>query len=128
MHFVAGLILACVFQPAHVMPNTEFPLPDDSTGSMENNWAIHQLMTTANFAPESKLFSWYVGGLNFQVEHHLFPNICHVHHKAISKIVRKTASEYNLPYNEQPSFMKALWEHGKMLKKLGNYDLIPVGN
>lgn len=126
MHFVAGLILACVFQPAHVMPNTEFPLPDNSTGSMENNWAIHQLMTTANFARNSKLFSWYVGGLNFQVEHHLFPNICHVHHKAISKIVKKTAEEYNLPYNEQPSFMKALWEHGKMLKKLGNYDLMPV--
>lgn len=124
MHFVAGFILACVFQPAHVIPLTKFPMPNDD-GNMENNWAIHQLLTTANFAPSSRILSWYVGGLNYQVEHHLFPTICHVHHKAISGIVEKTAKEYGLPYNVQPSFIKALWEHGKMLKMLGNYDNIP---
>ena len=83
MHFIAGLTMACVFQPAHVMPSSEYPLPD-SGGSMENNWAIHQLLTTANFAPNNKLLSWYVGGLNYQIEHHLFPTICHVHYKELS--------------------------------------------
>ncbi len=125
MHFVAGFVLACVFQPAHVMPTSEYPLPNDE-GSMENSWAIHQMLTTANFAPKSRIFSWYVGGLNFQIEHHLFPNICHVHHKKISEIVKQTAEEYNLPYNVQPNFMKALWEHGKMLRILGRQDYQPA--
>lgn len=123
MHFVAGFVLACVFQPAHVMPTSEYPLPND-TGSMENTWAIHQMLTTANFSPDSKIFSWYVGGLNYQIEHHLFPNICHIHHKALSPIVRQTAEEFGLPYNVQPNFAKALYEHGKFLKMLGTKDTL----
>lgn len=122
MHFVAGLSLAAIFQPAHVMPDTQFPLPDDQ-GNMENKWAIHQLMTTVNFAPNSKLFSWYVGGLNFQVEHHLFPNICHIHYKKISEIVKKTAEEFNLPYYSKPTFFAALREHTRFLKALGKPDV-----
>lgn len=118
MHFTAGLILALIFQPAHVVEETNFPLPD-ATGNMENDWAIHQLHTTANFAPKSFLFSWYVGGLNFQVEHHLFPNISHVHYKKISKIVKDTAHEFNLPYYSQPTFYSALASHTKMLWQLG---------
>jgi linoleoyl-CoA desaturase len=118
MHLITGLAIGLIFQPAHVMPTTDFPLPDD-IGSMENNWAIHQLYTTTNFSPKSKIFSWYVGGLNYQVEHHLFPNICHVHYKRLSKIVKETAQEFNLPYHSQPTFLKAIIEHGKMLKELG---------
>lgn len=118
MHFITGLMLGLIFQPAHVMPTSEYPIPDD-TGNLENNWAVHQLFTTTNFAPKSKLFSWYVGGLNFQIEHHLFPNICHVHYKRISKIVRAKAKEYGLPYNCQETFLAAVIEHGRMLKKLG---------
>lgn len=118
LHFIQGFILTIVFQPAHVMPDSDYPLPDHS-GNMENNWAIHQMHTTTNFAPKSRLFSWYVGGLNFQIEHHLFPNICHVHYKKISEIVKKTASEFSIPYHVQPTFVKALVEHGRMLKRLG---------
>ena len=118
MHFVAGFILAIVFQPAHVIPSSEFPLPDQS-GNMDNNWAVHQLLTTANFAPKNKLLSWYVGGLNFQIEHHLFPNICHVHYKKLSEIVKKTAEEFNVPYHVQPTFRSAILEHGKLLKDFG---------
>ncbi len=118
MHFVAGFILAIIFQPAHVMPDTTFPLPDEQ-GNMENKWAIHQLMTTVNFAPKSRLFSWYVGGLNFQIEHHLFPNICHIHYKKISEIVKKTAEEFKLPYYSKPTFFSAVREHKNFLKQLG---------
>lgn len=122
MHFTAGFILASIFQTAHVVPDTEFPLPDEK-GSMENNWAIHQLLTTANFSPKSKIMSWFVGGLNFQIEHHLFPNICHVHYKKISKIVKETAQEFNLPYYSKPTFVEAFISHARMLRDLGKYDL-----
>ncbi len=119
MHFIAGFILGIIFQPAHVMETSDFPEPANKDEIVRETWAEHQLRTTTNFAPDSKFFSWYVGGLNFQIEHHLFPNICHIHYKKISSIVRDTAKEFNLPYNVQPTFMKALVEHGKMLKKLG---------
>jgi len=118
MHFICGLILALIFQPAHVSPNTEFFNPDENQ-TVENTWAIHQLLTTTNFAPNSKLFSWYVGGLNYQVEHHLFPTICHVHYKKVSEIVKKTALEFNLPYNSFPTFRSAIYNHASMLKELG---------
>lgn len=120
MHYIAGFILSTIFQPAHVMGDSEFPLPEG--GVIDNTLLEHQMYTTCNFAPKSPIFSWYVGGLNYQIEHHLFPQICHIHYKRISKIVSDTAKEFNLPYNSQPTFRKALIEHGKMLKKLGRED------
>jgi linoleoyl-CoA desaturase len=121
MHFILGLITACVFQTAHVMDEAEYPLPDDE-GKLENSWAVHQLLTTANFAPKSRILSWFVGGLNYQIEHHLFPNICHVHYPRLSEIVRETAHACGLPYNVQPTFIAALGNHAKMLRQLGRMD------
>ncbi|RYE23808.1 MAG: acyl-CoA desaturase [Sphingobacteriales bacterium] len=118
MHFTAGLLLSCIFQLAHVMETAEYPLPTDDR-KMENNWAIHQLLNTANFSPRSKGVFWFVGGLNHQIEHHLFPHICHIHYKQVAVLVEETANEYGLPYHVQPSFMRAVVEHGRMLKKLG---------
>lgn len=118
MHFIGGMILALIFQPAHVSEDTQFFIPEEG-GSVENNWAIHQMLTTTNFANKSTLFSWYVGGLNYQVEHHLFPNICHVHYKSLSKIVKETAAEYNLPYLERKTFVGAVASHFKLLYRLG---------
>ncbi len=118
MHFIAGLMLGIIFHPAHVMETSEFPLPNEDM-TIENTWAVHQMNTTANFGNNNFWLNWYAGGLNFQVEHHLFPNICHIHYKKISKIVKETAKEFNIPYHEQPSFTAAIWNHGKMLKKLG---------
>lgn len=124
MHFIAGLTLAMIFQPAHVVPSSNYPMPNDS-GDIEADWAVSQLFNTANFAPKAKVFSWYVGGLNYQIEHHLFPNICHVHYNKLSKIVRETAAEYGLPYFSQKTFYGALKEHTIMLRNLGRYDLAP---
>lgn len=118
MHYTAGLILSLVFQLAHVMEGVEYPEPDEN-GSMEYNWAVHQLQTTADFAHNNRLLSWYVGGLNFQIEHHLFPNICHVHYKHIAKIVEATAKEFEVPYHTFPTFTSALAVHVRMLKQLG---------
>lgn len=119
MHLVGGLLLACIFQLAHVMDTSEFPVAKENN-KMESSWAVHQLLNTANFAPNNKLLSWYIGGLNFQIEHHLFPQICHVHYPALSKIVAKVAAEHNVPYNVQPTFRRALLQHALMLKQLGN--------
>lgn len=118
MQLIAGFILAIVFQPAHVVPENEFPIPSKDL-TIDNNWAIHQLETTSNYAPKSSVLYWLVGGLNYQVEHHLFPNICHVHYKKLSKIVKATAEEFELPYHSEPTFFSALRSHGKMLKQLG---------
>ena len=118
MHYIAGFILAIIFQPAHVIEGTEYPVPDDND-QLENNWTIHQLHTTTNFSNKSRWFSWYVGGLNFQIEHHLFPNVCHVHYRKIAKIVRSTATEYGIPYKSVHTFFDALYGHLKVLKMLG---------
>lgn len=118
MHFVCGLILSTIFQTAHVMPTSEYPLPDE-TGNMDNNWAIHQLLTTSDFSPKSRLFSWLIGGLNYQVVHHLFPNISHVHYRKLAVLVKTTAEKYNLPYHVQPNFLMAVKKHYEMLKILG---------
>lgn len=118
MHYIAGFILAIIFQPAHVIDGTEYPEPDQA-GMLENTWAIHQLHTTTNFANQNKILSWYVGGLNYQVEHHLFPNVCHVHYRKISNIVQETAKEFGLPYKSEPTFIGALAGHARLLKELG---------
>lgn len=118
MHMMAGLGLACIFQPAHVMETSSFPEPTPAR-KMEDSWAVHQLFNTTNFCPDSKVTAWFIGGLNYQIEHHLFPQICHIHYPKIAAIVAETAREHNLPYNVQKTFFHAIWEHGKMLKVLG---------
>jgi linoleoyl-CoA desaturase len=118
IHYLAGLVLAMIFQPAHVVEETEFPLPSDQ-GSLENHWAEHQMRTTMNFATGDPVFSWLVGGLNYQVEHHLFPTICHIHYPKISRIVESTAREFNVPYKKQRTWFGALWSHQIMLWRLG---------
>jgi linoleoyl-CoA desaturase len=125
MHFIAGVSLAAIFQPAHVVPTSTYEMPNES-GVVEADWAVNQLYNTANFAPKAKFFSWFVGGLNFQVEHHLFPTISHVHYKKLSEIVKKTASEYNLPYYSYKTFFDAVKEHTKMLHDLGTKDFAPA--
>jgi linoleoyl-CoA desaturase len=101
-----------------LVEGVSFPVPSDQ-GKVENEWMIHQLKTTANFAKKSRLVTWYVGGLNFQIEHHLFPNICHVHYKKLSDIVKATADEYGILYNDKKTYLEAVYSHYKMLKHLG---------
>jgi linoleoyl-CoA desaturase len=118
MHCVAGLILSTIFQLAHVVEGAIQPIPDEN-GCLENAWAVHQLKTTSNFFGENKLFSWYIGGLDFQIEHHLFPKISHIYYRDLSKIVADTAKEFGLYYNSKGGFFPALGSHINMLKQLG---------
>ncbi|MBK6904489.1 MAG: acyl-CoA desaturase [Saprospirales bacterium] len=119
MLMVSGFVITVIFQLAHVVEGPAHFKPNP-TGTMENTWAIHQLATTADFAKKNPLITWYVGGLNFQVEHHLSPNVCHVHYPKISEIVKKTAQEFHLPYHEYPTMTKALASHLRVLKMFGS--------
>jgi linoleoyl-CoA desaturase len=119
MHLTAGIIMSVTFQMAHVVEGAEQPLPDEN-GIIHHEWLVHQLRTTADFAPKNALLNWYVGGLNFQVEHHLFSNICHIHYRKIAPIVQQTAKEFGLVYNVKPTFLKALKSHVNRLKELGD--------
>lgn len=117
MHFVAGFFLAVIFMLAHVVEETQFPYPDEN-GRMEHSWTVHQLYTTANFARKSWVAAFLTGGLNQQVEHHLFPHVCSIHYPEIGDIVKQTAEEFGLPYYES-SFPHALTSHIQFLKRLG---------
>ncbi len=120
LHAVMGLTLSLVFQLAHVVENTEFEhIALDETKHVETAWAEFQLKTTANFAMGNKVISWFVGGLNYQIEHHLFPKVSHVHYPAISKIVMEKCAEFNLPYNKYTTMSEALASHFRVMKFLG---------
>ncbi len=121
MHWVGGLIMSTIFQMAHVVEGALKPLPN-SDGIIETDWAVHELRATSDFARNNHLLNWYAGGLNFQIEHHLFPNICHVHYRSIAPIVENTAKQFGLMYNLKPSFTAALVSHVRRLKELGKQE------
>ena len=126
VHVTAGMILGIIFQLAHVVEGPDFPEPDEA-GNMEHAWLVHEMHTTANFAKENKILSWYVGGLNYQIEHHLFPQTCSIHYPAISEIVKSTAEEYGVPYHYHPTLFAAMASHYRMLKMLSQPNEVDTG-
>ena len=117
LHFVSGFILSVTFQLAHIVENKTHEKMDKPV--IESSWAVHQLKTTANFARKSRFLNWYLGGLNFQIEHHLFPHICHIHYKKLSDIVRNTVKDHGLEYHEFQSMFSAIKSHYRILKVYG---------
>lgn len=125
MHITMGLTLAIVFQLAHVVEHSGFETAGIEAKQIENEWAIHQVKTTANFAPHNRVISWFVGGLNYQVEHHLFPRISHIHYPAISSIVESACGKFNLKYRSIPTMAGSIVSHFRMMKQLGKKPLPP---
>jgi linoleoyl-CoA desaturase len=121
---VCGLFISIIFQLAHLVEATSFPKPNCDSNRIEQEWALHQLSTTTDFGTKNKVLSWLVGGLNFQVEHHLFPKVSHVYYSYIRKLVKETCEEHQVTYNEYPSFFMAFKSHFAYLKRLGS---APVG-
>jgi linoleoyl-CoA desaturase len=118
LHVTAGMIMSTIFQMAHVVEGTDQPVPD-SFGVIKNEWAVHELHATADFARNNLFLNWYVGGLNFQIEHHLFPKICHIHYRNIAPIVEATAREFGYAYNLKSSLFDAFISHVRKLRALG---------
>lgn len=117
--FVCGLIIAVVFQLAHIIEDTHFPASSQVSTQIEQEWAVHQIMTTANFSTKSKIVSWFTGGLNYQIEHHLFPKVSHIHYPQISKLVKATCEQFNLNYIEFPTVFAAVRSHVAYLRLTG---------
>jgi len=120
VHLTMGLTLSVVFQLAHIVEKTAFQVADGAQKQIDSEWAIHEVRTTANFAPRNKIISWLAGGLNFQIEHHLFPHISHIHYFALSEIVQRQCALFGLPYNCYPSARQAFYSHVRLMKHLGN--------
>jgi linoleoyl-CoA desaturase len=118
--FSCGLAISIVFQLAHVVEGTQFRSAEVQDLTNKQEWAIHQISSTANFATSNKWLYWLLGGLNFQVEHHLFPRISHIHYPQISQFVKDTCREYNVAYHEYSSMFKAIASHLVHLRKLGS--------
>ena len=117
--FAFGLTLAFVFQLAHVVEHAEFDSAGVDPKRIENEWAIHQVKTTANFASKNKIVTWFVGGLNYQIEHHLFPRISHIHYPAISKIVKENCAKFELHYINFPTTRSAIVSHVRFMYNMG---------
>lgn len=118
-NITAGIVLSYTFQLAHAVEGPEFDAVGLDDKMIETEWAVHQIKTTANFAPRNKIISWFVGGLNYQVEHHLFPRISHIHYPALSKIVREQCQRFGLPYHSFPTVGLAVASHMRTMKQLG---------
>ncbi|MBI4519581.1 MAG: acyl-CoA desaturase [Gemmatimonadetes bacterium] len=125
LHLTAGTILGVVFQLAHVVEGPEHVVPP-AEGYIDATWAVHEMRTTSNFATGNRLITWYVGGLNYQIEHHLFPRVCSAHYPAIKPIVREVAERHAVPYHEQPTLWAAIRSHYRTLKRHGDPALCPA--
>jgi linoleoyl-CoA desaturase len=117
--FAQGITLAMVFQLPHCVERAAFPIPQPDTGRMEVPWAEHQVQTTVDYARGNRLLSWYVGGLNFQIEHHLFPRICHVHYAALAPIVEQACREFGINYQANETLSSAIASHYRWLRTMG---------
>ena len=116
---VTGFVLSVVFQLAHCVEEAAFPVPDADTGRLDHAWAVHQAETSVNFCRRSRVVSWLVGGLNFQIEHHLFPRVSHVHYPAISRLVEQTCREFGIRYAVHRSFWAGIASHFRWLRRMG---------
>jgi linoleoyl-CoA desaturase len=114
-----GVVMATVFQLAHAVPEAEFHAAAPGEQRMPAGWAEHQVRATVDFAPGNRLLGWYVGGLNFQVEHHLFPDVCHTHYPALASIVRAACAEHGIPHRTHATVGAAIASHYRFLRALG---------
>lgn len=116
---VLGMVLSVVFQLAHCVEDADFPMPAEGTTSIENAWAVHQVQTTVDFCRHNRVVTWLLGGLNFQIEHHLFPRVCHSNYPAISSLVKATCRDYGIRYKEHRSFWSGMLSHYRWMRKMG---------
>jgi linoleoyl-CoA desaturase len=119
---VIGVVLSVVFQLAHCVEEAAFTMPPEDTLRMEAAWAVHQAEATVDFARNSRPLAWLLGGLNFQIEHHLFPKVCHIHYPAICGLVEQTCKDFGVKYAVHPTFWAGVASHYRWLKHMGQLD------
>lgn len=114
-----GVTLATVFQLAHCVDEAAFCEVPRENERMERDWTAHQLATTVDFAPRSRWLTWYLGGLNYQVEHHLFPRVSHVHYPALAPITREVSRKHGVEHQCHETLRSALRSHVGFLRRMG---------
>jgi linoleoyl-CoA desaturase len=124
--FVLAVTLAVTFQLAHCIEEADFPSAEEMAGSERTEWARHQVETTVDFAPRNPLLAWYLGGLNFQIEHHLFSRVCHTHYPAVAPIVREVCARHGVRYQAHGTLRSALASHARWLRQMGRPDTVGV--
>jgi len=117
---VLGVTLSVVFQLAHCVQEADFPAARSK--EVQNEWAAHQVETTVNFCRDSKIIGWYLGGLNMQIEHHLFPKVCHVHYPALSRIVEGVCKDFGVRYTCHRNAFAAIASHYRWLREMGRFN------
>jgi linoleoyl-CoA desaturase len=121
-----GVVLGIVFQMAHCVEEADFPAPAQGSNRLDHDWALHQMRSTVDFARHNKLLTWFIGGLNYQIEHHLFPKICHLHYPQLSPIVESVCAKFGVNYNAHSTLRGALASHYKWLRRMGVPEQIPI--
>jgi linoleoyl-CoA desaturase len=116
---IMGLVTATIFQLAHCVEEADFVAPAD-IAARRPTWAVHEVETTVDFCPRNRVLTWLLGGLNYQIEHHLFPRVPHTHYPKIAEIVRRNCELHGVRYSCQPTFRAALRSHQRHLRALGS--------
>ncbi|MEW6581311.1 MAG: acyl-CoA desaturase [Actinomycetota bacterium] len=124
--WIMGFTLAIVFQLAHCVDEARFSSVEEMRAGPAREWAVHQVETTVDFCTGNRLMAWYLGGLNFQIEHHLFPKVCHVHYPSMLRVVRATCDEFGVRHMVQPTLRSALASHVRWLRMMGSTDPVPA--
>ena len=123
---VLGIVMVLVFTVPHLCDKADFPVPRETASSMETPWAVHEALVTVDFARGNPVLTWLLGGLNYHKEHHLFPVVCHVNYRAISKVVEETCRDFGIPYRTHGSFPAGIAAHYRWLKRMGREDSTAV--
>jgi len=121
MHCFIGFTIALIFQPNHFNEHASFPEANDE-GGISTNYIQHIFDTTSDYARANPIATWFLGGLNLHIIHHMFPAICHVHYPALTEIVRETAAEHGLMYREVRTISGAFLAHLRWMRVLGAAD------
>ena len=124
---IMGIPLSVVFQLPHCTGLSDFPLPDKASHQMKNPWAVHQAHVTHDYDRHSRIRTWFFGGLNFHLEHHLFPSICHVNYPGMSKVVEVACREFGVKYAEHRTFWTGLAAHYRWLREMGRQEEFTTG-
>jgi linoleoyl-CoA desaturase len=114
-----SFMMTVTFQLAHCVEEASFASPEELIVGKRRSWAVHEIESTVNFCPRNPILTWFLGGLNFQIEHHLFPRVPHTLYPRIAEVVRETCAEYGVRYTVHPNLWRALRSHCTHLYHMG---------
>ena len=110
---ITSLVIENIFIVNHIQPSLH-------SHNSEIHWSINQIKTSCNWSSNSRFFNWFTGGLNNQIEHHLFPTMNPYLYTRISPIVKNTCKKHHIPYNDFPTFWDAWISMIKFIHRLSN--------